>query len=192
MRRETEESCLRYCVTSIKLLALLVQKYKSGGGEDGGELPLGGEFTGRYSSLLPPYFTATLFPGFPSTKVQILSSCWGGRQRVFLATTTQFPCFPGTKVQILTQLGGGFPAGIPRYYHPVVHVNAAAHEYPPPDLALELQDDLQCNIIVLQLLALGMPLRADVTEVYFRINFYDFDECRSGVLAGYCSVYLLY
>jgi hypothetical protein len=73
-----------------------------------------------------------------------------------------------------------------------VHVNAAAHEYPPPDLALELQDELQCNVIVLQLLALGMPVRADVTEVYFRINFYDFDECRSGALAGCCSLYLLY
>ena len=101
----------RYCVTCIKVLAFLVQKYKSGGGEDecGGRrrrVASGGQVTGRYSSLLPPYFTATLFPGF-STKVQILTQLLGGRRRVFLATTTLFPCFPGTRVQILTQLGGG-------------------------------------------------------------------------------------
>ena len=45
---------------------------------------------------------------------------------------------------------GGLPAGIPRYYHPLVHVNAAAHEYPPPDLAVEALDELQCNIVILQ------------------------------------------
>jgi len=45
---------------------------------------------------------------------------------------------------------GGLPAGIPRYYHPLVHVNAAAHEYPPPDLAVEALDQLQCNIVILQ------------------------------------------
>ncbi len=75
------------------------------------------------------------------------------------------------------------PARIPRYYHPIVHVNAAAHEYPPPDMALEDEDELPGNVILLQLLAFGVVPRADTSEVYVRVSMYNFAEYCSGPLA---------
>ena len=64
---------------------------------------------------------------------------------------------------------------VPRYYHPVVHVNASAQEYPSPDMALEAGDELQCNVIVLQLLAFGTAPQK-VSHVHFCINMYNFAE----------------
>ena len=75
------------------------------------------------------------------------------------------------------------PARIPQYYRPIVHVNAAAHEYPPPDMALEEEDELPGNVILLQLLAFGVVPRGDTSEVYVRVSMYNFAEYCSGPLA---------
>ena len=74
------------------------------------------------------------------------------------------------------------PKWIPRYYYPVVHVNAAAHEFPAPELSMEQHDELKCNHIVLQFLAFGVPPRPDVTSVVFKITFFDFAEVKTPAL----------